>query len=114
MQLLHTHRVPAHGIRLLRQSARLHHPFTSLYGTEVYPAEKSYYGGFSHSPDHTKWQQPEIMESLKAKAKAAGLWNLFSPHAEHGLNNADYAPLAEIRSCGHCQAFLLLAESAPC
>ncbi|MDO8417923.1 MAG: acyl-CoA dehydrogenase family protein [Agitococcus sp.] len=63
---------------------------------EVYPAEKAYYGGFSHSPDHTKWQQPEIMESLKAKAKAAGLWNLFSPHAEHGLNNADYAPLAEI------------------
>jgi acyl-CoA dehydrogenase len=42
------------------------------------------------------------MEGLKAKAKAAGLWNLFVPpsHAEHsehdGLTNVDYAPLAEM------------------
>jgi hypothetical protein len=81
---------------LLCQSTRLHHPFTSLYGAGSLSCRKSLLRGFSHSPDHTKWQQPEIMESLKAKAKAAGLWNLFSPHAEHGLNNADYAPLAEI------------------
>jgi acyl-CoA dehydrogenase len=43
-----------------------------------------------------------IMDDLKAKAKAAGLWNLFVPpsHAEFcdhdGLSNFDYAPLAEI------------------
>mgnify|MGYP000207997374 CR=1 FL=1 len=49
--------------------ARLH----SFMEQEVYPAEKAYYQTFSHSPDHTKWQQPAIMETLKAKAKAAGL-----------------------------------------
>jgi acyl-CoA dehydrogenase len=37
-----------------------------------------------------------LMEELKAKARAAGLWNLFVPAAHGGLKNADYAPLAEI------------------
>jgi acyl-CoA dehydrogenase len=39
-----------------------------------------------------------LTEELKAKAKAAGLWNLFLPHDARGagLNNVDYAPLAEI------------------
>jgi len=38
------------------------------------------------------------MEDLKALARAEGLWNLFLPDSEHGagLNNRDYAPLAEI------------------
>jgi alkylation response protein AidB-like acyl-CoA dehydrogenase len=38
------------------------------------------------------------METLKAKARAAGLWNLFLPEPEYGagLSNLDYAPLAEI------------------
>jgi acyl-CoA dehydrogenase len=39
-----------------------------------------------------------VMEDLKARAKAQGLWNLFLPDSEHGagLNNRDYAPLAEV------------------
>jgi hypothetical protein len=38
------------------------------------------------------------MEELKREARAAGLWNLFLPESEHGagLDNRDYAPLAEI------------------
>jgi acyl-CoA dehydrogenase len=39
-----------------------------------------------------------VIEELKAKARAAGLWNLFLPEPEHGagLTNLEYAPLAEI------------------
>ena len=44
-----------------------------------------------------RWQPIGIIEELKEKAKAAGLWNLFLPDSEYGagLSNADYAPLAE-------------------
>jgi acyl-CoA dehydrogenase len=46
-----------------------------------------------------RWSTPPIVEELKAKARAAGLWNLFLP-LEHGsysagLTNLEYAPLAE-------------------
>lgn len=62
----------------------------------VYPNEKTYHEqlrGFGTN----RWQVLPIIEELKAKAKAEGLWNLFHPDAKHGagLSNADYAPLAE-------------------
>ena len=65
---------------------------------EVAPAESVYAAALSGCSDHRTWRQPAIMETLKEKARAAGLWNLFLPDAEHGagLNNVDYAPLAEI------------------
>src|SRR5712692_6107746 len=45
-----------------------------------------------------RWQPTEVVEELKGKAKAAGLWNLFLPESTHGagLTNAEYAPLCEI------------------
>lgn len=54
--------------------------------------------------DVERWRQPAVLQALKAKARAAGLWNLFLPPSpEHdrgeshgaGLSNLEYAPLAE-------------------
>ena len=45
------------------------------------------------------WVPTKIIEELKPKARAAGLWNLFLPHskrAPEGLSNLEYAPLCEI------------------
>jgi acyl-CoA dehydrogenase len=45
-----------------------------------------------------RWRVPPIIEELKEKAKAAGLWNMFMPNSKlgPGLSNADYAPIAEL------------------
>src|SRR3954451_10640238 len=62
----------------------------------VYPAEKIFEEQLNAAP--TRWQIPPVMEALKEKARAAGLWNLFLPESEHGagLTNLEYAPLCEI------------------
>jgi acyl-CoA dehydrogenase len=45
-----------------------------------------------------RWQPTKVIEELKQKARAAGLWNLFLPqsHRGAGLTNTEYAPLCEI------------------
>jgi alkylation response protein AidB-like acyl-CoA dehydrogenase len=50
-----------------------------------------------HGGDWTTWKVPSVMEELKARAKAEGLWNLFLPDAKlgAGLSVLEYAPLAE-------------------
>jgi acyl-CoA dehydrogenase len=62
----------------------------------VYPNEATYVRQLDEGP--SRWEIPPIMEQLKAKAKAAGLWNLFLPESPHGagLSNLEYAPLCEI------------------
>lgn len=44
------------------------------------------------------WKILPVIEELKPKARAAGLWNLFLPESSHGsgLSNLEYAPLCEI------------------
>src|ERR1700686_2042361 len=45
-----------------------------------------------------RWQPTRLIEELKVKARAAGLWNLFLPESRRGagLTNTEYAPLCEI------------------
>lgn len=65
----------------------------------IIPNEAKFYEQIGdRGADWTKWKLPEIMEEWKEKAKAEGLWNLFSPDERYGagLTNRDYAPLAEI------------------
>ncbi len=48
--------------------------------------------------ERNRWTPAQIIEQLKPKARAAGLWNLFLPDDENGagLTNLEYAPLCEI------------------
>jgi acyl-CoA dehydrogenase len=45
-----------------------------------------------------RWQPASLLEDLKTRAKAAGLWNLFLPDSKRGagLTNLEYAPLCEV------------------
>src|SRR5690348_2550824 len=61
----------------------------------IYPNE----GRFAEEVEAgNRWQPTAVMEELKDKARAAGLWNLFLAHSKHGagLTNLDYAPLCEV------------------
>jgi acyl-CoA dehydrogenase len=63
---------------------------------EVYPAERVFERELNEAP--SRWQIPPVMEELKRKARAEGLWNLFLPESElgAGLSNLEYAPLCEV------------------
>jgi acyl-CoA dehydrogenase len=62
----------------------------------VYPNEHLFEAQLA--AQDTRWRAPPILDELKAKARAVGLWNLFLPKAEHpdGLTNLEYAPLCEL------------------
>jgi len=61
----------------------------------IYPNEAAFFAEINRGD---RWQPTEIMETLKARARAAGLWNLFLPESDHGagLTNLEYAPLCEL------------------
>jgi acyl-CoA dehydrogenase len=69
---------------------------TDFMEASVYPAEAAYREHVETAEN--RWTIPPVMEELKGKAKAQGLWNLWAPgeYNPHGLSNLDYAPLAEI------------------
>ena len=73
---------------------RLRDKLIAFMDAHVYPAERIYHE--QHAALPSRWQTPPIMAELKAKARAAGLWNLFLPAHEGGLSNFDYAPLCEV------------------
>lgn len=62
----------------------------------IYPNEKAYHDYIETADD--RWTIPPVMETLKEKARDAGLWNLFLPDSQRGagLSNLEYAPLCEI------------------
>ncbi|HXZ48500.1 MAG TPA: acyl-CoA dehydrogenase family protein [Usitatibacter sp.] len=61
----------------------------------VYPSEQRF---LEEVEAGDRWQPTRLVEELKSRAKAAGLWNLFLPESSRGagLTNAEYAPLCEI------------------
>jgi acyl-CoA dehydrogenase len=69
---------------------------TAFMAEQVYPAEPVFERQLKAAAD--RWNELPVMTELKAKAKAAGLWNLFLPkrHFPDALTNFEYAPLCEI------------------
>jgi acyl-CoA dehydrogenase len=66
----------------------------AFMGEHVYPIEQR----FEEEVRRNRWSPSRIIEELKPKARAAGLWNLFLPGdaGGAGLTNLEYAPLCEI------------------
>lgn len=65
----------------------------------VYPNERKFEEGVARE----RWKPTRIIEELKPKARAEGLWNLFLPQnpGGAGLSNLEYAPLCEIMGRSH-------------
>lgn len=66
----------------------------------VYPAEARY---LAEAGELGPWRIWPVVEELKVKARAAGLWNLWMPDPAFGpgLSNQEYAPLCEIMGRSH-------------
>jgi acyl-CoA dehydrogenase len=73
---------------------------TAFMDDYIYPNEPRFHREIAErsTSDQRRWQPTAIVEELKPKARAAGLWNLFLPESDYGagLTNVEYAPLCEI------------------
>ncbi|QZY29030.1 acyl-CoA dehydrogenase family protein [Nocardioides coralli] len=92
------------------RAADLRERVARFLAEEIEPVEPAYHRDLAAARvAGTQWTPLPVLEELKAKARAQGLWNLFLPreHAGHyaaahgtdggeGLSNVDYAPLAEL------------------
>jgi acyl-CoA dehydrogenase len=74
--------------------------FVAFMHEHIYPNESTYRRQIASRgvDDWKQWQPVPVVEELKPKARAEGLWNLFLPESEYGagLTNVEYAPLCEI------------------
>jgi acyl-CoA dehydrogenase len=71
----------------------------NFFDEHIYPAEATYSSQMDEARKNgNPWIVVPVVEDLKKKAKAQGLWNMFLPHSEHGpgLTNLEYSPIAEM------------------
>jgi acyl-CoA dehydrogenase len=71
----------------------------AFFDEHIYPNEATFHAEVARNrANGNAWVPTEIIETLKQKARAVGLWNLFLPASGHGagLTNLEYAPLCEI------------------
>lgn len=74
---------------------------SSFMDEHIFPNEKTFQQQLASAED--RWAPVPIVEELKKKAKAEGLWNLFLPESDlgAGLSNLEYAPLSELMGRVH-------------
>jgi acyl-CoA dehydrogenase len=82
------------GFQLSPRVADLRQRVSAFMDQHVYPNEATWAAQVAAD----RWQPTAIIEELKVKARAAGLWNLFLPESERGagLTNLEYATLCEV------------------
>jgi acyl-CoA dehydrogenase len=71
----------------------------AFFDAHIYPNERAYAEEVAaNRAAGDAWIPTRLIETLKAKAREEGLWNLFLPASERGagLTNLEYAPLCEI------------------
>jgi acyl-CoA dehydrogenase len=87
MQFEHTDKVQALIARL-----------EAFFDEHIYPNEQAVRELVHEREGRSRWEPIPLVESLKPKARAAGLWNLFLPHSKSGagLTNLEYSPLCEV------------------
>lgn len=87
MQFEHTEKVRTLLVRL-----------EAFFDEHIYPNEQAVDELLGAREGQARWEAIPLVEQLKPKARAAGLWNLFLPHSDRGagLTNLEYAPLCEI------------------
>ena len=81
------------------RTQELQQRLSAFMAEHVYPAESRYIAEIeANTAAGKRWTPVPVIEELKPRAQAAGLWNLFLPESElgAGLTNQEYAPLAEI------------------
>lgn len=83
-----------------QRSADLRARLEAFMDEHVYPNEARF---VRESMEMGPWAAWPVVDELKARAKAEGLWNLFLPDSEHGagLTNVEYAPLCEVMGRSH-------------
>ncbi|MDZ7734593.1 MAG: acyl-CoA dehydrogenase family protein [Acidimicrobiia bacterium] len=85
-------------LRMSEEARPLLDAVTAFVAEEVEPNTAEFFRLGADRADRWSWApgQLELLDSIKAKAKAKGLWNFFLPDAEtgEGLSNLDYAYIA--------------------
>ncbi|EHR71549.1 acyl-CoA dehydrogenase [Burkholderiales bacterium JOSHI_001] len=81
------------------RTQELQNQLKAFMAEHIYPSEARYWEELqANTAAGKRWSPLELIEGLKLKARAVGLWNLFLPESKYGagLTNQEYAPLAEI------------------
>jgi len=70
----------------------------AFFDEHIYPNDQAVNDFVAAREGKARWEPIPLIEELKPKARAAGLWNMFLPHSDSGagLTNLEYAPLCEI------------------